>query len=284
MRFLILGCNGMAGHTISQYMKHQGHDVLGFDRNLSPFVRSVAGDATDTQTLGTIIESEQFDAIINCIGILNQFADERKPLAVFLNSYLPHFLAEATAKMDTQVIHMSTDCVFSGKRGGYTEQDLRDGTTFYDRTKALGELEDNKNLTLRNSIIGPDINAKGIGLFNWFMKQDGPINGYSKAMWTGQTTLQLAKTMEQAAKERVSGLINAVPDDSISKYDLLRLFNKYFRAGSIQINPNNDFVADKSLKRTRFEFSYRIPDYEQMVYELYEWVVANRDLYPHYHL
>jgi len=284
MRFLILGCNGMAGHTISRYMQHQGHDVLGFDRTLSPFVRSVVGDATDTDALKALIESDQFDAVINCIGILNQFAEERKALAVFLNSYLPHFLAEATAKMGTQVIHMSTDCVFSGKRGAYTEQDLRDGTTFYDRSKALGELEDCKNLTLRNSIVGPDTNPKGIGLFNWFMQQQGPISGYTKAMWTGQTTLQLAKTMEQAAKERVGGLINAVPDEPISKYDLLMLFNKYFRGGSVQINPNADFAADKSLKRTRFEFSYRIPDYEKMVYELHEWVMAHRESYPHYHL
>ncbi|RFU93815.1 NAD-dependent epimerase/dehydratase family protein [Sphaerochaeta halotolerans] len=283
MRFLILGCNGMAGHTISQYMQHQGHDVLGFDRNLSPLVKSIAGDATDTDILRKLIASGNFDAIINCIGILNQFAEERKSLAVFLNSYLPHFLADVTAELDTQVIHMSTDCVFSGERGGYTEQDLRDGTTFYDRTKALGELEDGKNLTLRNSIVGPDTNPQGIGLFNWFMQQEGPISGYSRAMWTGQTTLQLAKTMEQAAKERISGLINAVPDEPISKYDLLMLFNKYFRGGSVEIIPNADFVADKSLKRTRFEFSYRIPDYERMVYELYKWVMAHSELYPHYH-
>ena len=128
MRFLILGCNGMAGHTISRYMLHQGHDVLGFDRIISPFVKSVAGDATDTDSLRALIESEKFDAGINCIGILNPFAEERKALAVFLNSYLLHFLAEATAELDTQVIHMSTDCVFSGKRGGYSEQDLLGGT------------------------------------------------------------------------------------------------------------------------------------------------------------
>lgn len=284
MKFLILGCNGMAGHTISQYMQQQGHDVIGFDRKTSPFVRSVVGDATDTASLRMLIESGRFDAVINCIGILNQVAEEHKADAVFLNAYLPHFLAEATSVLDTQIIHMSTDCVFSGKRGGYTEYDLRDGTTFYDRTKALGELEDSKNLTLRNSIVGPDTNANGIGLFNWFMQQEGPINGYVDAVWTGQTTLQLAKTMEQAAKERVSGLINAIPADSISKYDLLMLFNKYFRSGAVRINPDMVFAVDKSLKRTRFDFSYEIPDYERMIYELHEWVLAHSGLYPHYKL
>ena len=106
----------------------------------------------------------QFDTVINCIGVLNQFAERDKAGAVYLNSYLPHYLAKITEGTDTQVIHMSTDCVFSGKRGQYTEYDIRDGETFYDRTKALGEIEDEKNLTLRQSIVGPDIKRTGIGL------------------------------------------------------------------------------------------------------------------------
>jgi dTDP-4-dehydrorhamnose reductase len=220
--------------------------------------------------------------VINCIGIINQFAEQNKALASFLNSYFPHFLAEATAGTDTQVIHMSTDCVFSGKRGEYTEDDFLDGETFYDRSKALGEIEDDKNITLRNSIIGPDINSRGIGLLNWFMHQSGEINGYTKAMWTGQTTLQLAKTMEMAAKEKAHGLYNTVPDYSISKYDLLGLLNHYLRGDSLKINPIEGVNADKSLKRTRYEFSYLIPDYETMVAELTEWIKEHKDMYPHY--
>ena len=92
---------------------------------------------------------------------------------------------------------MSTDCVFSGKTGWYSETSSRDGETFYDRSKALGELENNKDLTFRNSIIGPDLNKNGIGLFNWFMKQEGQIYGFTKAIWTGVTTLTLAKAMER---------------------------------------------------------------------------------------
>ena len=112
---------------------------------------------------------------------------------------------------------MSTDCVFSGKRGQYTEEDERDGKTFYDRSKALGEIEDGKNLTLRQSIVGPDIKVNGIGLLNWFMQQNGEVNGFTKAMWTGQTTLQLAMTMEVAAKEKAHGLYNSVRSN-ISKW------------------------------------------------------------------
>lgn len=284
MKFLVLGCNGMAGHTISLYLKEQGHDVFGFDRSESKYIKNATGDARDIDFVRKLIANGKYDTVINCIGILNQFAEENKSLAAFLNSYFPHFLAEVTDGTDTQVIHMSTDCVFSGKRGEYTEDDLRDGETFYDRSKALGELEDDKNITLRNSIVGPDINPNGIGLMNWFMKQSSQINGFTKAMWTGQTTLQLAKTMEVAAKERTSGLYNTVPDHSISKYDLLRLFNKYLRNDSIQINPVEGINADKSLKRTRFEFSYLIPDYEVMVAELADWVIRHKNMYPHYGL
>lgn len=288
MKFLILGCNGMAGHTISQYLKQQGHDVLGFDRMISPLVRSIAGDATDTDNLRMLIRSGQFDTVINCIGVLNVFAEQNKALASFLNSYLPHFLADVTSATNTQVIQMSTDCVFSGKTGGYTEDDIPDGETFYDRSKALGELVDGKNITLRNSIVGPDINSNGIGLFNWFMKNtiggQSKIFGYTKAMWTGQTTLQLAKTMELAAKEKAFGLYNTVPDYPISKYDLLGLFNSNFRNGKVEILTSEEVVSDKSLKRTRFEFSYPIPDYEVMVAELADWVFKYKELYPHYGL
>jgi dTDP-4-dehydrorhamnose reductase len=282
MKFFILGCNGMAGHIISLYLKEQGHKVLGFDRIKSKIVDSVAGDAFDTEFLRKFILESKFDSVINCIGILNQFAEQNKAAASFLNSYFPHFLAEATANTDIQVIHMSTDCVFSGKHGSYTEDDFRDGATFYDRSKALGELEDDKSITLRNSIVGPDINSKGIGLLNWFLQQSGEVNGYTKAMWTGQTTLQLAKTMEMAAREKAHGLYNAVPDHSISKYDLLMLFNHYFKCDSIKINPVEGVCADKSLKRTKYDFNYLIPDYETMVAELAEWMKKHEDLYPHY--
>ena len=284
MKFLVLGCNGMAGHVISLYMKEQGHEVFGFDRATSKLIDSVSGDAQNTESLRKLITDGKYDAVINCIGILNQFAEQNKALASYLNGCLPHLLAEITDGTDTQVIHMSTDCVFSGKRGQYTENDFCDGETFYDRSKALGELNDTKNITLRNSIVGPDINENGIGLLNWFMKQSGEVNGFTKAMWTGQTTLQLAKTMEAAAMERAAGLYNTVPDQSISKYELLKLFNRYMKGDSLTIHPIEGINADKSLKRTNFAFDYRIPDYEVMVSELADWMKAHKSLYPHYDL
>lgn len=284
MKFFVLGCNGMAGHTISLYLKEQGHDVLGFGKTASQYVDSVTGDASDTELLIKLIRTGNYDAVINCIGILNQYAEQNKALAILLNSHLPHFLVKATENTNTQVIHISTDCVFSGKRGRYTEEDFRDGETFYDRSKALGEIEDTKNITLRNSIVGPDINPGGIGLLNWFMQQNDEINGFTRAMWTGQTTLQLAKTIEAAAKEKAYGLYNTVPDQSISKYNLLKLFNHYLRADSLKINPVDGLNLDKSLKRTKFEFNYSIPDYETMIAEMTEWIFEHKEMYPHYNL
>ncbi len=284
MRFLVLGCNGMAGHMISLYLKERGHDVLGFALSKSMLVDSVVGDAQDATLMKELIGVNKFDTIINCIGLLNKTCDEHQAMAVYLNSYFPHQLAQITEGTHTQIIHMSTDCVFSGKRGHYAEDDFRDGTTFYDRTKALGEIENDKDLTMRQSIVGPDINRNGIGLMNWFMQQRGEVTGYTGAMWTGQTTLQLAKTMEAAAKERAHGLYNMVPDTYISKCDLLGLFNKYLRQEKVTIVPVDKMAADKSLKRTRWDFSYMIPDYETMIAELADWMREHKALYPHYRL
>lgn len=285
MKFLILGANGMAGHQIGLYLQEQGHDVIGFTRNKSLVLKNyIIGDATDFVNLNDVIKNGKFDVIINCIGILNQFAENDHPNAVLINSFLPHFLAENARQAGSYLIHMSTDCVFSGNDGKYTELDIPDGATFYDRTKALGELNDNYCVTFRNSIVGPDINENGIGLLNWFMKQNGEVNGFTGAIWTGQTTLQLAKTMEQAAKERPTGLFNMVPSSSINKYDLLGLFNKYLRNGEVKINPVNGISADKSLLRTNFSFNYQIPDYDQMISEAAQWIFNHKSLYPHYNL
>ena len=285
MRFLILGCNGMVGHMISLYLKERGYSVDGFARSRSTIVNTIIGDVRDTNLLRDTVANGGYNAVINCIGILNQYAEEDHEAAVYLNSYLPQFLSLITCNTDTQVVQISTDCVFSGKRGGYTETDIPDGELFYDRSKALGELCNDKDVTLRMSIIGPDINKDGIGLINWFMQQKGRVMGYSYAMWTGQTTLQLAKTIENMGDRKAHGLYNMVPDDKISKYDMLVLFNIYLRKDPVEIDPEDNFRIDKSLKRTNYEcFSYEIPGYEQQIKELGDWMRKHKDLYPHYDL
>lgn len=282
MKFLVLGATGMAGHTICIYLLEQGHQVIAFSRTPFIYCENVIGDIDDLELLQTIINKGQFDAVINCIGILINDAEENKHNAVFLNSYLPHYLSYLTKESKTKIIHMSTDCVFSGKIGSYNENSVRDGETFYDRSKALGEIENKKDLTFRNSIIGPDMKEDGIGLFNWFMKQRGEIYGYKKAIWTGVTTLTLAKAMEQAVNENLTGLYNLVNNESINKYEMLNLFNKYFKSNSLIINKSDTVDLNKSLVNTRTDFDFIVPSYEEMIKDMKEWIETHKELYPHY--
>ena len=282
MKVLVLGATGMAGHTISIYFKESGHDVTAFSRSKFKYCNNINGDITDFQFLKKIILDGNYDAVINAIGILNQDAEDNKSIAVLLNSYLPHYLSELTRAMKTRVVHMSTDCVFSGKTGGYSETSFRDGETFYDRSKALGVLENGKDLTFRNSIIGPDRKEKGIGLFNWFMKQEGEISGFTKAIWTGVTTLTLAKAMERALIENLTGLYNLVNNEAISKYKLLKLFNKHMKNNEISILPSEKISLDKSLINKRTDFSFIVPSYETMIIDMKNWIESHKELYPHY--
>lgn len=282
MKILVLGSIGMAGHLVTIYFKERGYDVTAYSMQTFPYCKNIVGNAFDTVNFKQMLLAEEYDAVINCIGILNQVAEDNQSLATYLNSYLPHLIADTLKNRKTKLIHMSTDCVFAGNTGPYFEDSFKDGHTFYDRSKALGEVNDTKNLTFRNSIIGPDINENGIGLFNWFMKQKGTINGFSGAIWTGVTTLTLAKAMEQAILENLCGVYNLVNNKSISKYELLLLFNKHFRNNELIINKNDGMDLDKSLRRKRNDFSFTVPSYEQMINDMRDWVHAHKDLYSYY--
>lgn len=281
MRFLVLGAAGMAGHLISLYLRERGHDVTGFARHNLPFLAfRVEGDVTDMTKLQSVVR-DNYDVVVNCVGVLNKAA-ETNPNAAWLNGELPHVLAGMTEDLPTRVFHMSTDCVFAGNTGPYTEASNPDGASAYDRTKAAGELDDGKNLTFRNSIVGPDMNPNGIGLLNWFMQQSGPVKGFTGAIWTGLTTLELAKAMEHEAAEDAHGLVNMVPEGSISKYELLRLFNDELRGGRIDVVPDSGLHLDKTLVRTNFGPSYRPKSYSKQIREMAGWVRAHKELYPHY--
>ena len=282
MKILVLGATGMAGHTICLYFKSKGYNVIAYSRSPFLYAENIIGDVFDSERFKSVLLEGKYDAVINCIGVLNKDAENNPSKAVYLNSYLPHLIADTLKATPTKLIHMSTDCVFKGNSGPYYENSLCDGETFYDRTKALGEVNDKKNLTFRNSIIGPDINKNGIGLFNWFMKQKGTINGYTGAIWTGVTTLTLAKAMEKAIEEDLCGLYNLVNNETISKFDLLELFNKNFRNKKIIINVDKGLQLDKSLRNTRDNFKFKVPSYRQMILEINEWVEIHRHIYPHY--
>lgn len=276
MKILVLGSNGMLGHVVKLYFQEKGHAVKGTSRSGdSDYTFDATKSATDVEKF---IEDFQPDVVINCIGILNKNAEDNKSLAVLINSYLPHYIDEVSKSKNVKFVHVSTDCVFDGKaNGGYTEDSFRTATDFYGRSKGLGEINNGTNLTLRTSIVGPDKNQNGTGLFQWFMQQEQEANGFDKVIWTGVTTVELAKAMEKAILNNLTGLRHVVNGDKIDKFSLLTLFKKHFNK-DIQIHRKSDYVSDKSLVRTT-DFDFKIPSYDQMVKEMADWVTAHESLY-----
>lgn len=282
MKVLVLGAGGMAGHVVATYLQEEGYsvDTVSARNKLNSKTKLI--DVTDTNLLKSFLQKNNYDIVINCIGLLVKQSDEHKDLAVYLNAFLPHLLEEFYKNSKTKIIHLSTDCVFSGKNAPYNETSWYDGDLFYDRSKALGEIVNNKDLTFRMSIIGPDMQQNGVGLFNWFYAQTGTINGYAKAMWTGVTTIELAKAIKTAIEQDLTGLYHLVPNTNISKYDLLKLFVKVFKRDDIKVVPSDNVLQDKTLINTRTDFKFSVLNYEQMLVEMREWINNHHNFYTHY--
>jgi dTDP-4-dehydrorhamnose reductase len=283
MRVLVAGASGMAGHVIA--LRLQG---LGFDVDTLAGTRKVDEaayllDVTDQQELRGFLSSHHYDVVINCIGLLIGQCDARPDLAAYLNAYLPRFLEQAYLGTDTKVIHLSTDCVFSGANGPYRESSAFDGASLYDRSKALGEIDNGKDLTLRMSIIGPELKPDGSGLFHWFMGQSGEVSGYANVIWNGITTIELAKAIVAAIEQRLVGVYHLTPAESISKCDLLNLLNMMF-ARNVTMRPTLAVASNKTLLNTRKDFDYTVPDYGQMITEMRKWMEARPGLYAQYRI
>ena len=225
-----------------------------------------------------IIARVKPDAIVNCIGVLNEAAEKNHSLAILLNSFLPNYIDSLSEKYGFTLVHVTTDCVFDGETGNYTEDAVPNATSFYGISKAMGEVKNDRTLTLRLSIVGPDINPNGIGLFNWFSKQTGEVKGYSKVYWTGVTTIELARVIEEALRKKITGFHHVVNNEKIKKSELIRLFEKYFHFG-ITVVDDDAKKSDKSLVRTDKSHDFKIPSYEQMVKDMRAWVDAHPDIY-----
>jgi dTDP-4-dehydrorhamnose reductase len=282
MRILVLGSTGMAGHLVTTYLTEKGYELDNLSGSRTLDKKTIKLDVMKSERFEEFLKSEKYDVIVNCIGILVQKSEERKDLSTYLNSFLPHFLEHFHEETDTKVIHLSTDCVFSGKNAPYKEDSPYDGELFYDRTKAIGEIKNNKDLTFRMSIIGPEINENGVGLFNWFYHQKGEVSGYTRAIWTGVTTLELARGIDAAIKQNLTGIYHLVPRENISKFDLLNLFKEVFRREGIIIKPKDMPEIDKTLINTRKDFDFEVSDYRKMVEEMKEWIDSHKTLYKHY--
>ncbi len=276
MRILVLGSDGMLGHVVTTYLTEHQHEIIKTSR--TPGEKNYYDAYKNVYGIESIIKETKPDAIINCIGILNEAAENNHALAVLLNSFLPNYLDSLAGQYHFQLVHITTDCVFDGENGNYTEDSTPNAKSFYGLSKAMGEVKSSRTLTLRLSIVGPDINPNGIGLFNWFSKQSGEVKGYSKVYWTGVTTIELARVIEEGLTQKITGFHHVVNNEKIAKSDLLRLFEKYFRFG-INIIDDDTKASDKSLIRTEKSHDFHIPSYEEMVKNMRTWVDAHPDLY-----
>ena len=190
-----------------------------------------------------------------------------------VNGLLPHWLAFCAGEAGARLIHISSDCVFLGDQGGYTEEDVPDGTSVYARTKALGELvHDARHLTIRTSIIGPDSSPKGIGLLRWFLQQKGEVSGYRRVLWNGVTTLELAKAVEYSISHpEIGGLVHLRASEPVSKLDMLEMFKQAYGKEDVMILPVDDPAIDRTLNSVRRDWTYAAPSVSIMVAEMAEW-------------
>ena len=269
MKILVLGSKGVVGHAIALYFIEAGHEVI-------------CSNDTSADGLMRLLVEISFDAIINCTAIVNQAAEEDKAGATYLNAYLPHLLEQLTAGTETIIVHRSTDCIFSGEKGQYTLDDWPDAKSFYARTKAVGELNNDKDITIRVSLIGPSQDKEDGSLLNWFLNQKGEVKGFANAIWTGLTTLEYAKTIERLLRMKAHGVFQAAPNDSISKYELIKLFEESFPGGRTIVKVENNRV-DKSLVPFWGDYDIHIKGYIEQVAEMKTWINKHPGLYPAYY-
>lgn len=284
MKLLIIGGRGMAGHIVKQYFSTQPHvEVWDTARTaLQGDPHSLALDIRDTRRVQELLDNIKPDVVINAVGLLNEEARLHQAEAIEVNSLFPHLLAQWAELYFFRLIHISTDCVFSGLQGNYTESDSADGATIYAKTKSLGEVTGPNILTIRTSIIGPELKQNGIGLFHWFMQQKGEIPGYGRVFWNGVTTLELAKAIHWCLRHpAIHGLVHLAGQPKLSKYELLQMLQAQFAKDDVTICRNDHYVSDKSLLSTRTDFTYAVSDYPRMIAELHAWMTLHQGLYKY---
>lgn len=277
-RVLVLGVTGMLGSAVFKtFSSSSEHEVWGTLRSAgglqyfpaANYGRLLAGvDVLDQDSLVAVLAKVRPDVVINCVGLIKQLADANDPLtALPVNAMLPHRLARLCALSDARLIQISTDCVFSGQTGGYLESHVSDASDLYGKSKYIGELHDVPNaVTLRTSIIGHELNSSH-SLVDWFLSQQGSTRGFSKAIFSGLPTVELARVMKDFVipHPELNGLYH-VSADPIAKLDLLKLIASQY-GKSIEIRPDAALVIDRSLNSERFTQAtgYKAPTWPQLI-------------------
>lgn len=278
---IVLGCTGMLGSTIIKYLDlYSKHNIFGLCRKKSNKLKLnntkiIDGiDLDDLDGLKNVIFKLNPDFIINCIGVIKQ-----KKSGIFnsdmvkINSLFPHILNEYCIVNKTFLIHFSTDCVYSGKKGNYTEQDIPDPIDLYGKSKLAGEPSSNYCLVFRTSIIGHELKTNK-SLINWFLAQNKSILGYTKAFFSGLPTVLIAEVVTSVLNKintNNTGLYN-LSSNKISKYDLLTKVSEIY-GHKIQINPSDDLIIDRSLNSVKFQkkFSYKILDWDSQLLKMFKF-------------
>jgi len=282
-RIMVLGGAGMLGHKMFQVLGERFDRVfctVREDVRKPPFEQVellqgnnvVSGvDVTDFPALEAILSAFHPEFVVNCVGVIKQRAEAVSPIpSITINSLLPHKLAQMAAHWGGRVVHFSTDCVFSGKRGEYTEEDHSDAKDLYGKTKFLGEVAVANALTLRTSIIGREL-TEHRSLLDWFLAQNHKtVRGYRKVIYSGVTTNHLADLVASIIQDHpgLNGLYQ-VASDPISKYDLLCLLREVYQL-DVLIEPDDLEVSDRSMKcdRLREAIAYKCPAWPVLAHQL----------------
>ncbi|MFO1228697.1 dTDP-4-dehydrorhamnose reductase family protein [Roseateles sp.] len=275
---LVMGANGMLGHVVLRWFASRGtHRVVGTVRNDAaaaplraqmPHAELRTGvDATNLRGLRALFDAIKPSAVINCVGMVKQLAGADSPAtAIPVNAMLPHRLSRLCGDAGVRLVHISTDCVFSGSRGRYTEADTPDAEDLYGRTKLMGEVEAPHAVTLRTSIIGPELNTTH-ALLGWFLASKGTVPGFSNAIFSALPTVELARVIDEhvLANPALQGIYHVV-GPSINKCDLLRLVAKVYRSDT-RVSEEPNPVVDRSLDGRRFEAAtgYRSADWPELL-------------------
>lgn len=277
MKILVLGASGMLGNAMVRSLSANGiYEVFGSVRSsasirhFSPGLARnlvVGVDVENADALAHLFAQVRPDVVINCIGLVKQLATANDPLmALPINALLSHRLARLCDLIGARLVHVSTDCVFTGRKGGYVETDEPDAQDLYGRSKLLGEVDYPHAITLRTSIIGHELESAR-GLVGWFLSQQGQVKGYSEAIFSGLPTCELAAVVRDVVlpRPKLHGLYH-VAAEPISKYELLKLVASEY-GKNIRIEPDAKLQIDRSLNGERFRSAtgYRAPAWPELV-------------------
>lgn len=280
-RVLILGATGMLGHMLFGYFAARpGWEAHGTVRSATalrhlkiPGGKVVSGvDVESADALWALVAGIRPHLVVNCVGLVKQLAEADDALAAIpINALLPHRLSRICEFVGARFIHISTDCVFNGSRGMYVESDSPDAADLYGRSKLLGEVSAPHCVTLRTSIIGPELEGAH-GLLGWFLAQQRQVRGYRRAIFSGLTTLELGRVIAEhvVPNAAISGVYH-VSAEPISKYELLRLIAAEY-GKKLDIEADDSVVIDRSLDSTRFRAAarYTPPAWREMLRALRE--------------